>query len=373
MGLVIAQCRKHFAEARLFACTCKSRFCPSCGFKANLVWLHNLMQRVLRCDHQHLVFSLPCELREVARYNRRRVFRLIARTTNAAIMQFIRKRKNLNYLPGLVAILHTFGSGLKWHVHFHVLVTAGGLRDNTWICNGYLNEKALKAAWKAKLLRGLRRLYNKGLLVNAAGRHPGESFLKMLSSIYENRWHTWIGDTAEDAICAASYIGRYAKRACISQKGIREYRIHQEVAWEERSKKRKTPKHCRYRTSPAEFIRLLIQHIPDRYERQIYYYGLYSPYHLSRGQYQTARQILETKNKNRKLPAFSKKGEATILTFRQLMQWTHDFDPMRCSICGETLQVTGIIFFNPGLPKDRDILDNYEIKNYQLVKKPDTS
>lgn len=331
------------------------------------------MQRILRCDHQHLVFSLPAELRELARFNRRRVFRLMARTLNASIQQFIRKRKNLNYLPGVLAILHTFGTGLKWHLHFHVLITAGGMRDNTWIYNGYLNEKALKMVWKAKFLRGLRRLYHKGLLVNATGRQPGESFLQMLSAIYENRWHTWIGDVAEDALFAAAYIGRYAKRACISQKGICEYRIHQEVVWEERSKKRKTPKHCRYRKPPAEFIRLLIQHIPDRYEHQIYYYGLYSPYHLSRESYKKAKQILEKRLPEYMQNAYSAKDGATVLTYRQLMRWTHDIDPMQCRICGETLQVTGIIFFNPGLPKDRDILLNYEIKDYQLVKKADTS
>lgn len=373
MGVAVYQCPVHFEEVKLFACTCKSRFCPPCGFKANQVWFHNLMQRVLRCEHQHLVFSLPYELRELARFNRRKIFRLMARTANAAIMRFIRKRKNLNYLPGMVAILHTFGSGLKWHIHFHVLITAGGMRGDKFIFNGYLNEKALKETWKAKFLKGLRKLYRKELLANAVGRHPGQTFLSMLSDIYEDNWHTWIGDTDKDSIFTISYIGRYAKRACISQKGITKYRIHEEVEWEERSKKKKTPAHCRHRKPPSEFIDLLIQHIPDHYEHQIYYYGLYSPYHLGRGQYQKAKQILEKKLPEQMQNAFSSKDGAKVLTYRQLMRWTHDLDPMECSICKKTLELTGIIFFNPGLPKDRDILDNYEIKKYQLVKKADTS
>ena len=373
MGVIVCQCPEHYNEVRLFACTCKSRFCPTCGFKANQVWFHNLTQRVLRHEHQHLVFSLPYELRELARFNRRKVFCLMAKTINATIMRFVNKRKHLQYLPGMVLILHTFGSGLKWHIHFHVLITAGGMRGDKFIFNGYLNEKALKETWKAKFLGGLRKLYFQGALVNATGNYPVQTFLGMLSAIYEKNWHAWIGETEADSIFTISYIGRYAKRACISQKGITRYRIHEEVEWEERSKKKKTPAHCRHRQPPAEFVRLIIQHIPDHYERQIYYYGLYSPYHLSRGLYQKAKQILEKRLPEQMQNAHSSKDGAKILTYRQLMRWTHDFDPMECSICKKTLRVTGILFFNPGLSKDRDILDNYEIKDYQLVKKSDTS
>ena len=35
MGIQIYQCKKHPQQTRLVPNTCKSRFCPSCGYKAN--------------------------------------------------------------------------------------------------------------------------------------------------------------------------------------------------------------------------------------------------------------------------------------------------------------------------------------------------
>ena len=32
------------------------------------------------------------------------------------------------YIPGFFIVLHTFGSDIKLNPHFHVLITAGGLR-----------------------------------------------------------------------------------------------------------------------------------------------------------------------------------------------------------------------------------------------------
>jgi len=177
--------------------------------------------------------------------------------------------------PGIVAVLHTFGKGLKWHIHFHVLITAGGLRGNKWVNNSYLNETFIKQAYKALMLKGLRKLYKQGKLVKAAGRYPGQSFRNMLAEIYRKDWHAWFDYAKENGVVAFQYIGRYCKRACISQKGIIEYREGKLVRWKERGKI-KTPDICAYRSNPHEFLDLLIQHIPDHYVHQVHYYGLYS-------------------------------------------------------------------------------------------------
>ena len=368
IGLQVYHCEDHHNEVKLMPCTCKSRFCPSCGYKANLVWLNNLMDRVLPCDHQHLIFSLPYELRELAKSNRRAIVGLMTKTTNQIIRQFIKEHKNLDYLPGSFTVVHTFGSGLKWHVHLHVLITAGGLKDNKWVENSYLNEKYLKKAWKAKFLAGLRKLYHKGKLLDAVGKDPGQTFLQMLSSIWDKSWYVWINKADGEASFSSVYIGRYVKRACISQKGIISYAPHKQIAWKER-KLKKAPDICAYRMHPFSFINLLIQHIPDRYDHQVFYYGLYSSYYKKRG-YSKARKILEKRLK--KQGSIISRLKKIKLTFSKLMEWTHGTKPMHCSICGKKLVLSGIIFFNEALPKDKDILHNYTIKKYTLVKKNDT-
>ena len=35
---------------------------------------------------------------------------------------------NVKKIPGFYVVLHTFGSDIKFNPHFHVLITAGGLR-----------------------------------------------------------------------------------------------------------------------------------------------------------------------------------------------------------------------------------------------------
>lgn len=366
LGLQVYQCEDHHKEVRLVPCTCKSRFCPSCGYKANLIWLNQLLERALPCDHQHLVFTLSFELRELAKSNRRLIFNLMSGCLWRTIKQFIRQHKQLDYLPGAIAILHTFGKGLKWHVHFHVLITAGGLRNGSWVPNSYLDENYLKQTWKAKMLQGLRKLSRCGKLVNAIGRHPGEPFNQMLSNIYENNWYVWIDKVKGDGTFAFIYIGRYAKRACISQKGIIKYQKGELVAWKERSKI-PVPDICANRATPPEFLSLLIQHIPNRYDHGVHYFGLYS----SRQKnilYTKALRIL-----NRK--ALVKKLRSKLrLTWGKLLRWTHNLNPLVCSKCGKELKLACILFFNPKHLPDRDLLLNYEVKNYELVAKSfDTS
>ncbi|MCX5751217.1 MAG: transposase [Candidatus Saganbacteria bacterium] len=294
----------------------------------------------------------------------------MAKTMNASIKQFIHKHKKMNYLPGIVALLHTFGKRFKWHIHFHVLITAGGLDlDNkTWTENDYLNEESLKKAWKAKLLAGIRKLYRKGVLKDAYG-NKGKSFLQMLSSLHDKKWYVWLKRVDNDPSFSFIYISRYAKRAPISQKGILDYREGKEIVWKERARI-EAPKHCANRAHPHEFIELLIQHIPDKYEHQVFYYGLYSSYHKNR-LYQVAKRILD--KRAQKNISISLSLKRIKLTFSRLMRWTHGHDPLACPICGKPMQLTGIIFLSRGNPSDEDLLLNYEIKNYQLVKKTDSS
>lgn len=361
LGLQVYQCEKHQKVVRVVPNTCKSRFCPSCGYKANLVWLNKLLEKALPCDHQHLIFTLPWELRDLAKHNRRKIFNLMSRCLWRTIKQFINKQKNLGYQPGAVAILHTFGKGLKWHIHFHVLITAGGIKDDRWIENSYLNENYLKKTWKAKMLAGLRKLYRSGQLVKAYGRVPGQSFEQMLTEIYENNWYIWLDQVTGDCSFAFVYIGRYARRHCIAQKGIIKYRQGKIVEWKERSKI-PAPDICANRATPHEFIELLITHIPNRYDHQIFYYGLYSS-RQKNSLYQKACQLLGKESK-----------PPVELDWPKLMQWTHDFNPLACPECGQPLKFTCMIFFNPASETELDLILNYEVKNYELVaKKIDTS
>ena len=77
------------------------------------------------------------------------------------------------------------------------MITAGGLKKGRWVKNEY----------------------------------PGQTFEQLLSEIYHKDWYVWIDRVKGDGTFAFIYLGRYAKRACVSQKGIIEYRKGKVVVW----------------------------------------------------------------------------------------------------------------------------------------------
>ena len=42
-----------------FPLTCKSKFCPSCGFKYSRIWSLNIMKYILNIEHRHVLFTIP--------------------------------------------------------------------------------------------------------------------------------------------------------------------------------------------------------------------------------------------------------------------------------------------------------------------------
>ena len=45
--------------------SCKHRSCPQCAFLEIEKWLYKQKQRLLNCDHYHVVFTVPAELNDI--------------------------------------------------------------------------------------------------------------------------------------------------------------------------------------------------------------------------------------------------------------------------------------------------------------------
>ena len=50
--------------------TCKSRLCPSCGFKYSTTWTQKMTNDILNVPHRHILFTIPEELRPFFFYDR---------------------------------------------------------------------------------------------------------------------------------------------------------------------------------------------------------------------------------------------------------------------------------------------------------------
>ena len=147
-------CRTAKLGLHLFGCSncptvkvvphsCKSVFCSSCGKVRTDQWCDELLSDLLEVPYRHLVFTLPWELRLLIQDNRRVLLNVLFRAAADAVLSLsgqgptprgrksqpwlAARRPSRRYLPGLIIVLHTFGSDLKWNPHLHMIVTAGGL------------------------------------------------------------------------------------------------------------------------------------------------------------------------------------------------------------------------------------------------------
>lgn len=118
-------------------------------------WMTTTLSRFLDVPYHHLVFTLPQELRNVFIYDRT-LLGILFTSAKDTVIEWCRDQAE--YIPGIVMIMHTFGSDLKWNPHIHMLITEGGLSVNRdrWIHNTFIPWNMLKSRWKYHVVKSLR-------------------------------------------------------------------------------------------------------------------------------------------------------------------------------------------------------------------------
>jgi hypothetical protein len=102
-------------------------------------------------NHRHVIFTIDEGLRDVFLLHRHL---LKALTDEAAklIMGFFKKKAKVT--PGIIAGLHTFGSGINFNPHVHMLVTMGGLtKQGEWKQYDFLPFAMLRKQWQTVVLK----------------------------------------------------------------------------------------------------------------------------------------------------------------------------------------------------------------------------
>src|SRR3970282_500943 len=103
-----------------------------------------------------LTFTLPAELRPIARQHQRLIYDRLFRASAAATQQRACDERFIGGQIGMVGILHTWTRDLHYHPHIHYLVPAGGLAADgqTWRAarkNFLLPVKALSRLFRGHL------------------------------------------------------------------------------------------------------------------------------------------------------------------------------------------------------------------------------
>ena len=170
----IARCRTPPLGGSLYSCdecgnleyayhSCRNRHCPKCHHLPTERWLEQLRSRLLPCPYAFLTFTLPAELRPVARSNQRLVYGILLRQAAAAVQMLADDRKWIGARLGILAVLHTWSRDLAFHPHGHLLVTAGGMTPagNAWRKPAYprflVPGYALSPIFRAKVRDAFRK------------------------------------------------------------------------------------------------------------------------------------------------------------------------------------------------------------------------
>ena len=149
---------------------CKSRFCPSCGYRSTLLWLEEQAAALPDIPYAGVVFTMPRELWAIFKRNRHLLHDLASLGSAGVIQQWVRMRYGVSVL--IMVVPHTFGGDLKFNPHLHILVSAEGLSESEgrWIPNIRLNKDALMRMWRYAVIDHLRRAARANVLKSDLGR-----------------------------------------------------------------------------------------------------------------------------------------------------------------------------------------------------------
>jgi hypothetical protein len=256
MQVQCTDCTHH----RLVPHSCGHRLCPHCQHHESQQWLQRQMQRLVPADYFLLTFTLPAELRGLARAHAELVFDSLMRCAWETVHRFGRNDRQLQGTPGAIAVLHTHARRLDFHPHVHLVVPAAALdaAKQRWRCkrrgkNGtYLfNEKAMAKLFRAKMLAA----------IEAAGI--------ALPACYPREWvaHCKSVGSGQKALI---YLGRYLYRGVIREQDILACENGQITF---RYRNAKTDKLEKRSLAGADFLWLIVQHVLPKGFRRARNYG----------------------------------------------------------------------------------------------------
>ena len=143
--------------------TCKSRACPSCGYRAHVQWLRERWAALPDVTYKGITFTMPNQLWPLFRDNPP-----LANALSALAAEVIKARVSARYglRVGVIAILHTFNGKLEFNSHVHTMVTGGGLSgsSDTWLCRVYYDHDPLMKSWRKAVIALLRVALRAGQL-----------------------------------------------------------------------------------------------------------------------------------------------------------------------------------------------------------------
>ena len=300
--------------------TCKSRFCTSCGKVYIDKWVDKTVNDIFDVPHRHLVYTIPEQLRGVIFIDRSTI-KIMMDCASKTALEVLQSR-GTDAIPGILAIVHTFGRDLKFNPHVHMLMTEGGLTSkHQWLDIPFLPYGLLRKKWQYYLLTELKAKLPK---TRENSKFIDYLFKRNIKGFYVN------GESKmTSARYAARYIGRYMARPALAEHKIIRYDGKMVTFWyiDHKTKSKVTKK-----LEAKTFIKLLIDHIPLKGFKMVRYYGLYA-----RRSKSISIKILQVCKRFAQMSFDFITNDSHSLTWRQRMIKSFGKDPLLCSKCNKEM------------------------------------
>jgi hypothetical protein len=270
----IEHCRTETLGGHVYVCdaceevqytyhSCRNRHCPKCQNERAEEWLAQQQAFRLPVPYFMVTFTLPAELRPVARRHPHLIYNLLFRAAADALQELAHDPRFVGGQIGLMGVLHTWNRDLTYHPHVHYLVPGGGLdRDRrTWQPSRQkflVHVKPLSKLFRAKFRDGLKK-------TPLFARIPPQTWTK--------KWvvHSKPVDRGSEAL---RYLAPYVFRVAISNNRIVKLE-HDQVTFRYQASDTGLTQFC---TLPAEtFIGRFLQHVLPKGFVKVRYYGFFAP------------------------------------------------------------------------------------------------
>jgi len=304
--------------------SCKNRFCPTCSWKDTIKWSERIKSQIFNIPHRHVVFTLPHQFNGVIKENKVLLLNLLAKLSAETLKDWALKKYNIKI--GIVTVLHTFGEKKNAHYHVHMIVSWGGIDQETGELielkgkeKEYVKYDFLKKKFRDLFIDELVKLFDNDQLKNYFKTR--KSFKYFLKKVNRKAWQIHLEPPMDTPAEVIRYIGRYSKRACLS-----EYKItniegdyisfnYKDYREKENPKDEKSPAKVKeLKLHYNKFFPLLLQHVPPPYFRMVRYYGPYARF----------KNIPEE---------YKVKADESLLETIETQYQTSEDNPKYCSAC----------------------------------------
>ena len=256
LGYATYACPVHTEEVCHVPRTCKSRFCSVCAKVQADKWVEGMDELFPNCSYFHVTFTVPSQFR-ILLFEKRSLLNAVFSSCTETLLSFCKEQ---GFLPAITAVLHTFGSDLKRHVHIHCIISAGGLKltgkqerytrfknrkgkdpkakmklfsvqteNPEWVSWNKFPYKMLQKRYQALLIKHLKEQIQHNIQSDApvpelklfSEPSAMKGFFDDLKNEYQKGFYVHISKERQELKQTVRYVGRYARRPPISEVRIK--------------------------------------------------------------------------------------------------------------------------------------------------------